>query len=50
MENGEWRMENGEWGMENGERGMENGRLREQNHIILLTFFVELGSARMKSK
>jgi hypothetical protein len=50
MENGEWRMGNGEWGTGNGERGMENGRLREQNHIILLTFFVELGSARMKSK
>jgi hypothetical protein len=50
MENGEWGMGNGEWGMGNGERGMENGRLREQNHIILLTFFVELGSARMKSK
>ena len=48
MGNGEWRMGNGEWGMENGEWGMENGGLREQNHIILLTFIVELGGTRIK--
>ena len=34
--------------MENGEWGMENGGLREQNHIILLTFIVELGGTRIK--